>query len=192
MIKKSSGNDPQNLIFLNLIPPLWCMFVFNILWNVVFGLGLIILSFIMIIGYLASLIALGLIIAKGTTRIHPIIPIAFGIHTGWITIASIVNLYAYLVKIEWQGLKLNQELSVILATLLVLLPVGLFQMILNNPLIPIGTAWAIFGNYAKEGVMYSQYTFIPNLLLAEIVILLILSGMTFILNGNSLLPFEKK
>lgn len=189
LIKISSGNESQSLAAAKLIPPLWAMFAFNIIWNVVFGLGWIGISFVMIVGYWISLVAIGFIIVKANANLNSVLPIAFGLHTGWISIASVVNLYAFLVKIGWDWMDLHQELWVIFAIVFVLLIVGILQTRLRNPVLPIGTAWAFFGIYAKENSAFSEYPFIPVLLLAGIAVLILLSIATFVMNRNSLLPY---
>lgn len=188
-IKVSSANEPQAFVLDRLIPPLWTLFAFNIIWNVVFGLGWIGISFVMIFGYWLSLVAICFSIVKANVHLNPVLPLAFGLHTGWITIASVVNLYAFLVKVGWDGMGLHQDFWVIFAIVLVLLIVLVLQTQLKNPVIPIGTAWAFFGIYSKEGTTFSKYPFIPALLLAGILILIFLSVVTFLKNRKSLLPF---
>lgn len=188
MIKISSEKGPQSFALEKLIVPLWALFAFNVVWNIVFGLGWIGISFVIILGYWLSLVDIGVRLVKERGHLNPILPIAFGLHTGWISIAGIVNLYAFFVKIGWISMGLYQDLWVIIAVVFVLVLVGLLQIRLKNPVTPLGTAWAFFGIYAKEGASFSKYPFISMLLLAGIVILLFLSAMTFIKNGKSLLP----
>lgn len=187
MIKISSDKGPRSFALEKLIVPLRALFAFNIIWNIVFGLGWIGFSFVMIVGYWLSLVVIGISLVKTRAVLNPILPVAFGLHTGWISIASVVNLYAFFVKIGWNGMGLHQDVWVIITIVFVLLLVALLQIWLKNPVTPLGTAWAFFGIYAKEGAAFSEYPFIPILLLAGIVLLFFFSVMTFIRNGKSLL-----
>ncbi|MDO4792779.1 MAG: hypothetical protein Q3993_01255, partial [Filifactor alocis] len=187
MIKISSDNDARSSVLEHIIPPLWALFAFNIIWNIVFGLGWIGISFVMIVGYWLSLVAIGIRLVKARATLNPILPVAFGLHTGWISIASVVNLYAFFIKIGWDGVELHQGSSVMISIVFVLILLGLLQLWLKNPMVPLGTAWAFFGIYAKDGGGFSEYPLIPVFLLVGIVLLFFFSVMTFIKNGKSLL-----
>lgn len=187
MIKQAS-TDVRPEFITKITRYLLLLFSFNLAWNVVFGLGLIAVSFILIIGYLISLIMIGLILADTKEKVSPIMPLAFGIHTGWISIASIVNLYAYFVQIKFSAFIQNKELWVIIAISFVLLLVALLLTKLKNAAIPLATVWAFWGIYAKEGIVFSQYTFIPQLLLLGILLLIGFSITVFFKNGKCLIP----
>lgn len=168
--------------------PLSALFIFNILWNIVFGMQWIGISLVMIAGYWISLIIIGYRMLHSKTRCKPIFPIAFGIHTGWITIAGVVNLYAFFVKIQWSGILTNPEFWAIVGIVFTVMLVALLQIMLRNAVLPLATAWAFFGIYAKEGVSYVDYPFIPGLLLGVIAVLTVFAVVTFVRNKASLLP----
>lgn len=189
MMRLATTDSPQSLILNQLTSPLWALFAFNIAWNIVFGLGFIGASTVMILGYWLSLIAIGFELLRANEKINFILPLAFGLHTGWITIAGIVNFWAYLIKINWDGLGLHQDLWVIFALFLVLLLVALLQIKLKNSSLPFATAWAFWGIYAKEGSVFLAYPFIPVIILLGIGFLFLLALVTFIKNGKGLLPY---
>lgn len=148
-------------------------FAFSI-WGVIYGL---------------LFIAIGFALLRANEKVNFILPLAFGLHTGWITIAGIVNFWAYLIKINWDGLGLHQDLWVIFALFLVLLLVALLQIKLKNSSLPFATAWAFWGIYAKEGSVFLAYPFIPVIILLGIGFLFLLALVTFIKNGKGLLPY---
>lgn len=120
-----------------------------------------------------------------------ILPLAFGLHTGWISIASFVNLFAFLVKIRWDWLGLGQNLWAIFALIFIILVVWILQSQLKNAVLPIGTAWALFGIYAKNDLTFLEHNFVSVILITGIVLLIFLSVLTFVKNQNSLLPKQR-
>lgn len=188
MIKTSSDRGYKSDIVNQISMPLLGVFIFNLAWNIVFGMKLIGISVIMILGYWISLIVIGFKLSNSKNRLNPIIPLAFGIHTGWITIASIVNFYAFLVEIKYNGIVVNSEFWAVIGIILAIGLVAVLQFLIRNAILPLATAWAFFGIYAKDGVSYINYPFIPIMLLLGIVLLMTLSIITFIKNKNSLLP----
>ncbi|WP_156300089.1 TspO/MBR family protein [Streptobacillus canis] len=136
------------------------MMILNIMWNVFFGLRWIGLSVVIIVIYWLTLI---LIVNKLKKEKISLSSTAFGLHLGWITIATVVNIYAYLVKINFEHLKNNADFWTILGITVVLLLTTILTRLFKNFAIPLVIAWAIFGIYAKDDV-YITYTFIPNML----------------------------
>lgn len=188
MIRASTKEDAPSVLIDKIMPPLFVLFAANMLWNVAFGLKWIGISLILIFVYWLSLVSIGRVLVQAKTKINPVLPLAFGVHSGWITIASIVNLYAFLVKKQWNGLMADPELWTIIGIAAAVLLVAILQLLLKNAVLPLGTAWALFGIYMKEGVVYSKYGFIPALLLAGIGLLILLAVLRFAKNRNCLLP----
>lgn len=190
MVKLSSDQNHRSDIVNEITPSLLAVFVFNVLWNIAFGLSWIGISFLMIIGYWISLIFIGSKLSGSKTKLNPIFPLAFGLHTGWITIASIVNLYAFFVKIGWGVIDRPQLWSIIGIVAAVIL-VAVLQVFLRNAVLPLGTAWAFLGIYLKEGSSYADSFLVSMLISAGIVLLLFFAGLTFVKNKKCLLPFRK-
>lgn len=192
MIKISYNNQKQQFhtITYRIIPVLWSVFLFNLFWNIVFGIKWIGISFIMIIAYWISLIIIGFILSSSKVKWNPVIPLAFGLHTGWITIASIVNLYAFFIKIQWKPIMVNPELWAVIGIILAIVLVFILQILIKNSILPFATAWAFWGIYAKEEISYIKYPFIPILLLIGIALLLLMAIITFFKNKKSFLPYK--
>lgn len=182
--------DAEEYVFRNITPFLWGLFVFNILWNIVFGAEMIGLSVIMILGYWICLYLIGKNLLKGTRRLSSIMPMAFGIHMGWITIATIVNFYAFLTKIGWGGFGLSADLWTLIALVVAVVATFALQVVLRNAVLPLSVAWAFFGIYQK-GAEYADLRFLPVVLLIGIVFLVALAMWTFFRNDRRLIPIQK-
>lgn len=188
MMRISSKDTKEARLANGLMPFVLGLFLFNILWNLTFGLQWIGTSIVMIIGYWLCLFMIGIKLCYSRARLNIVVPIAFGIHMGWISIASIVNIYAYLVKIGSEGIATNPELWSLFGIVASVLLIFILQTVIRNASLPLATAWALFGIYAKEGVNYSVYPFIPLLLLICAMLLVGFSVITFLKNKNAILP----
>lgn len=186
MLKISYSDVAESHIVREISVPLYFLFIFNIAWNIAFGMRFIDLSFILILGYWISLITICARINYKTTKLNAIFPLAFGLHTGWITIAGVVNFYADLVKHRWEGIGYSQDFWTLVGILVVIILVIFLQVSLKNVFVPFGTAWAIFGIYERSDVSYRTLPFIPTVLIISIIFLFVLSAITFFKNDNSL------
>ncbi|WP_247235110.1 hypothetical protein [Telluribacter sp. SYSU D00476] len=75
---------------------------------------------------------------------------AFGLYLGWICIATIANITAWLVAINWQGSGLGPETWAFIVILLGML-IGLYTAVaLSNGYISLAVAWALVGIYLKR------------------------------------------
>ena len=170
MLVKGAETKVKNLIGI-LTPIILFNFLFNILWNISFSYEKIGFSTIFI-----SLILISLILINKKLYIHRkeieyrLTSIAFGIYAGWITIASFVNLLAFLASVNWNGFGIIIVISI------------LINIKLNNAVYFLPIAWAIFGivikiNTAENTVIYGPY--MMPLGIVGIVILILLSIIQF-------------
>ncbi len=92
--------------------------IFNISWIIAWHYELLWLSLIIMILLLVSLISIyvrlgiGRPVIKNSEKI--LVNIPFSIYLGWITIATIANVTAYLVKINWDGFGISEQLWTVL------------------------------------------------------------------------------
>lgn len=179
MIKTASDENPQSEAIHLISRSLRGMFLFNVLWNIVFGKALIGLSVLMILAYWVSLILIGFRLSRVKIRKSPVFLFAFGLHTGWITIASIVNLYAFLVKLGWETMELHRGAWTLVGVIAAVFLAWLLQRFLKNPTLPLGTAWALLGIYAREDVSAAGLSPLSVLLLAGIAALALSAGIGF-------------
>lgn len=182
---KVSEDARRSSVIREITPSLWGVYIFNLLWNLVFSLQWIGASLFMIAGYFLSLIAIGVKLRLAQDEVAPVYPLAFGIHTGWIAIASIVNLYAYLVKIDLEAFGKADDLRTTAALAAALVLALLLQLLLRNAVLPLSIAWAYWGIYSR-GETYTAYPYIPLMILVAVAILWLMAAMTLVKNKYAL------
>jgi hypothetical protein len=146
---------------------------FNALWIIAWHYEMLPLSLVLMIGLLISLILISLKLIdypvnllKGTV----------GIYLGWICIATIANVTAILVSINWSGWGLSNEIWAI-----ALISVGVLISILtiikfNNPFIGLSAVWAFIGINIKRS---DDYRTIVITTFFAIVIVGVFTGLAF-------------
>ncbi len=163
----------------------------NIAWIIAFSYVQIELSVLFILGFVITLSMLGkklLAIQEGKRWL---LPLSFGLYTGWLMIASVVNIAAALVKLGWNGFGISDGnwAIIILAVSVLLVILVLFKN--HNASFPIPVAWAYWGIYqflkAPEG-FNGEYALLQIVALAGMVVLIGASGIQLFRNRFSLLP----
>lgn len=119
----------------------------NALWIVTWHYQRLPLSLLVMLGLLVTLIYINMQI-----RDLPfgIIKASFGIYLGWICIATIANVTALLVSLNWNGFGLSE-----LAWTIILISIGALIVIitlyrLQNPFIGLSVIWAFLGIFLKR------------------------------------------
>jgi len=167
----------------------------NIAWIVTFSYVQIELSVLFI---LALLIALTLI-CKRLSKIqegkHWLLPLSFGLYTGWLLIATVVNIAAALVKLKWNGFGLAQESwAVIVLVVAIIVAFGVLLKI-RNAAFPLPIAWAYFGIYqflnSPQGFR-GEYAFLQVVALAGMVFLIVIAAIQLYKNHGSVFPDNSK
>lgn len=116
--------------------------LFNALWIVAWHNESLVLSFLIMLGLLATLVYINI---QLKALPFGIIRAAFGIYLGWICIATIANLTALLVQYNWGGWGLADStwaMAMILAGLLVT-SYALYAV--KNPFLGLAVIWAFAG-----------------------------------------------
>ena len=121
--------------------------ILNALWIVLWHYQKLPLSLLVMAGLLVSLIYINIML-KGVPA--GIIKAAFGIYLGWICIATIANVTAFLVHYKWSGLGLPEQTWTIILICIGALLVSLTLYRLNNPFIGLSVIWAFLGIYLKR------------------------------------------
>lgn len=121
--------------------------IFNATWIVAWHYDKLPLSLILMIGLLVSLIFLNIQIKD---QPYNLVKAAFGIYLGWICIATIANVTAVLVSINWNGFGISEQLWTIVMIAAGTLIVILALLKLNNPYIGIVVVWAFLGIIIKR------------------------------------------
>lgn len=169
----------------------WLSCALNTVWIICFSYNQIGLSSIFIFAFLIVLVLIVKRIAKIQQKKRWLLPITFGLYSGWLFIATVVNISAWLVKIEWGRFGITAE---IWSVIILLVAVGLTLFVLlntKNAIFPIPIAWAYFGIYnslsATEGFQV-KYNLLQNVALIGIVILIGLAAIQFYKNHNKVIP----
>lgn len=180
MIRKASHPETSKLTD-EITPFLWGMYFFNVLWNIVFCAQRIEASVLMILGYWVCLFWICDKVRK-QSRGTALPAVAFGIHLGWLTIATIVNVYAMLVKLRWSWLGLSTDLWILLAVVIAVLATSMLQTKLRNTVLPLSLIWAFIGIGVRLEVFGHLLQPVPITLIAGILILTALTVLTYAKN----------
>lgn len=121
--------------------------VFNALWIVAWHYERTGLSVLIMLGLLASLIYIN---QQLSGMPFSITKLAFGIYLGWICIATIANVTALLVSINWGGFGISAEVWTILLIAVGAVVTILTMHRLHNPYLALAVMWAFAGIIIKR------------------------------------------
>lgn len=122
----------------------------NIGWIILFAYLQIELSTVLIAVLLFSLTRIVMNLKKLKFKLTPLYPLTFGLYTGWVLVATVVNIAAALVKREWQGFGMNE---LVWATIVIVVAVLITFYVTNqttNAIIPLPVAWAYYAIFVGE------------------------------------------
>ena len=147
--------------------------IFNGLWIFAWHFEKLPLSLFIMTGLLLSLIFINIQIRElsfGLTKA------AFGIYLGWICIATIANVTALLVRYNWNGFGIPEEVWTIAMITAGTLIVVLTLLKLNNPFIGLVVVWAFAGIIINR---HADYRIIALAALVGLLIVAVFSGLVF-------------
>lgn len=190
---KKDKYDEQYLDRLNVLFILSSLF--NMGWNVLWVKDIIGISTILILGFTIILgIINSRILSFNNKNYNVIIPTAFSIYFGWLTVATVTNVAAFLVKIDWNMFGLQEHLWACLTYILVALLAGFIIFKIKNPLFNLPIIWAFVGihqmimnNPPKPEVHWGM----PYVIYAVFIALIIESIVVFKKNNWKILPENK-
>ena len=125
----------------------------NGLWIVAWHYERTGLSVLIMLGLLASLIFINQRLAGMSFSLTKL---AFGIYLGWICIATIANITALLVSLNWGGFSIPAEVWTITLIAIGALIVMATMHRLNNPWLALAVAWAFAGIIIKRQADYQS------------------------------------
>ena len=147
--------------------------VFNILWIFAWQNESLPISVVLIFLLLASLILIYLRLdigrSKASRNERLAVHLPFSVYLGWITIASIADVAATLVSINWNGFGISPETWAILVILVALVIASLVAYIRKDIAYELVIIWAFLGIAVNQG----GHQTIQGLLLASIVVVII-------------------
>lgn len=169
----------------------WISSILNILWIVTFSYLLVELSVLLILGFAVTLA----LICQKLLRIQEgrrwLLPLTFGLYTGWLFIATVVNVSAALVKQKWNGFGLSVDTwAIIMLAIAIVLVIAVVSNI-RNAALPLPIAWAYLGIYqflASPNGFKGQYGLLQVAALTGMVILIGVAAIQLYKNKFWLLP----
>ena len=133
----------------------WISCILNIAWIVSFSFVLVELSILFIVGFVITLSLICRKLVEIQEGKRWLLPLSFGLYTGWLMIATVVNISAALVKLKWNGFGIANEVWAVIILIVAVLLVIAVLLKLRNAAFPLPVAWAYFGIYqnlnAPEG-----------------------------------------
>jgi hypothetical protein len=119
----------------------------NALWIVTWHYQKLPMSLLVMAGLLVTLIYINIQIRELP---FGIIKASFGIYLGWICIATIANVTALLIHLNWNGFGLSEAAWTIIMISIGTLIVSITLYRLQNPFIGLSVVWAFIGIFLKR------------------------------------------
>ncbi len=169
--------------------------ILNIAWIITFSYVQIELSVLFILGFVITLSLICQRLMKIQEGKRWLLPLSFGIYTGWLFIATVVNIAAGLVKLQWNGFGIANDVWAIIILIIAVVLVVLVLLKIRNAAFPLPVAWAYFGIYqflrAPEGFK-GEFGLLQTLALVGMVVLVGVAVIQFYRNRFLLLPKSTK
>ncbi len=167
--------------------------ILNIAWIVTFSLVQIELSVLFIFGLVVVLSLIGQKLLKIQEKRRWLLPITFGLYTGWLFIATVVNIASALVKLEWKGVGIANEIWAIVTLIVAVFLIFLVLLKNQNVAFPLPVAWAYFGIYqfltSPEGFK-GEFNILQIVALAGSAVLIGMAAIQLYKNHFTLLPVK--
>ncbi|MCH4886875.1 tryptophan-rich sensory protein [Acidaminobacter sp. JC074] len=165
----------------------WLSCGLNIIWIISFSYDLIGLSSIFIFAFSIVLVLMIQAVGKLQSQKRLLLPAAFGLYGGWLFIATVVNISAWLIKIEWNGFNVSPEIwsSIVLLVAVALTAVVLLKT--ENAIFPMPIAWAYYGINNSLSALGS-YRLLQTIALIGMVVLIGMSAIQLYKNKYAIMP----
>lgn len=167
--------------------------ILNMAWIIAFSYVQIELSVLLIFAFVITLSLICKELLKINDGEHWLLPLTFGIYTGWLFIATVVNTASMLVKLQWKGFGIADDIWAIIILIFAILLVVMVLSKIHNAVFPLPIAWAYFGIYqflkAPEGFK-GEFGLLQTIALAGMVVLVALATIQFYRNRLSVIPKE--
>jgi hypothetical protein len=169
--------------------------ILNIAWIVAFSFVLIELSVIFILGFAVTLSLVCQKLIKIQDGKRWLLPLTFGFYTGWLFIATVVNIAAALVKLNWSGFGIANDIWAIIILIVAVVLIILVLSRIRNAAFPLPVAWAYLGIYqylnSPEGFK-GEFGLLQITALAGMAVLIGVAAIQLYRNHFSLLPDSSK
>lgn len=163
----------------------------NIGWIVLFSFVLVEISTIVILVYAIVLT----IICIQLLQIHDgkniLLPLTFGLYTGWLIIATVVNVATSLVKMNWDGFGLPDNIWAIIILVVSALLMLYLTYRTENAVLALPVAWAYYGIYQNLISAHNgEYFILQVVAIVGMVVLIGIAAVQFYKNRYHILPRE--
>lgn len=169
----------------------WLSCIFNILWILAFSYLLIELSTLFIFALLITLTKIDERLLKINEGKRWLLPTAFGMYSGWLFIATVVNTTAALVKLKWNGFGISAEVWALTILIVAVVLVALVLLRIKNAIFPIPIVWAYYGIYQNLNSLNIESRLLRTIPLLGIVVLIAIAVFYFYKNRFSVIPAIK-
>jgi len=163
----------------------------NIIWIVEFSFEQVELSALFILAFAVVLTLLCLKLKKIQVDKQWLLPVTFGLYTGWLFIATVVNIASALVKLEWGGFGLSNETWGIIMLIVSIALVFIVNQQIKNAVFPLPLAWAYLGIYnflkSPEG-FGGSFTMLQTVSIVGMALLIAIAVLQFYQNHFAVLP----
>lgn len=161
----------------------------NMAWIVLFSFELVELSTVFILAYTIVLALICKQLLSLNDGKHFLLPLTFGLNTGWLMIATVVNVAASLVKIDWNGFGLSDNIWTMITLILAILIVLFVTNQTQNAAIPLPIAWAYYGIHQSLATEHAgDYGLIQIIAIIGIAVLIGVAAIQFYKNNYHVLP----
>ena len=161
----------------------------NISWIILFSFEMVELSTVFIFAYtiVLSLICKQLLTLNDGK--HFLLPLTFGLNTGWLMIATVVNVASSLVKLNWDGFGLSDAIWAMIILVVASLIVIFVTAQTKNAALPLPVAWAFLGiRQSLVNEHTGDHSLLQIVAIAGIVILIGAAAIQFYKNNYHILP----
>ncbi len=189
------NGDAKTAKLIDTISPLfWVCSVANILWITAFSYEWIGVSTLIILILAIGLALLNKRLTTPDGLFQKVNALAFGLYAGWLIIATVVNVSAFLVQAKWNGFGLSPDTWALIILVVALLLTCLIQLLLRNAALTLPLAWGYYGiwqQHQAQGVYAGQYPAIATVAIIISIVYIVIAGFVFVQNKFCLLPKRK-
>lgn len=162
----------------------------NILWIIAFSYVQIELSVLLIFILVITLSLICLELLKINDGEHWLLPMTFGMYAGWLFIATVVNTSVMLVKWNWNGFGIADDIWAIIILVIAIILVIVVLSKIRNAMFPVPIAWGYLGiyqNLKSPNGFNGEYGLLQNLALTGAIVLVTLAVAQFYRNNDRIL-----
>lgn len=168
--KNYSNNKKLSFLYINSC-------ILNGLWILAWHYKLILLSVIIMLLLLITLIFLYMLPRPFSVKDKVIISSAFSVYLGWISVATIANISAYLVHLGWTGNPFSEVTLTVIMIIVASILSAIFVLKEKDIIYPIVTIWALYGITIKRLASQTPEVMIINT--CYILMIILISLITY-------------